>query len=364
MTKRTEEQKQAQTEQTEQTRSLIENMVASLNDHSIDGQEKFWLSDAKWYGPAGAGTKPSLKAFQNGWQRPFLNAFPDKRATMDIFFAEGEYAVASGEVFATHKGEFMGLPGNNRPIRLRYMDFWRVESGKIAENWVLLDIIDFFRQHNIDLLRGKGWDQLGEGSQHNGSNETPTEAAINEPPISETPTGAPKETAINESPTEASMRAAKNKLDNNNGQGQRTRQVVIDMVAALNRHVIDGMEAFWTEDAKWRGPAGGGIKPSLKAFQDGWQRPFLNAFPDKGGTMDVFIADGKYAAATGVVIATHKGDFMGLPGHNKRITLRYMDIWEVVDDKIVDNWVLLDIIDFFRQHDIDLLEGKGWDDYL
>jgi len=154
----TEWNEQRKKEQTEQTRSLIEDMVGSLNEHIIEGQEKFWLPDAKWYGPAGAGTKPNLKAFQNGWQRPFLNAFPDKRATMDIFFAEGEYAVASGEVFATHKGEFMGLPGNNKTIRLRYMDFWRIENDKIVENWVLLDIIDFFRQHDVDLLEGKGWD--------------------------------------------------------------------------------------------------------------------------------------------------------------------------------------------------------------
>ena len=41
------------------------------------------------------------------------------------------------------------------------MDFWRVEDGKIAENYVLLDIIDFFRQIGVDLLDGKGWDNRG-----------------------------------------------------------------------------------------------------------------------------------------------------------------------------------------------------------
>ena len=108
-----------------------------------------------------------------------------------------------------------------------------------------------------------------------------------------------------------------------------------------------------------------GLKNSLKEFQNGWQRPFLNAFPDKGGKPDIFLAEGKYAAATGYVEATHVGEFMGLmgsPDNNKKIRLRYMDFWEVKDGKIVDNWVLLDIIDFFRQHGIDILNGKGWDD--
>ena len=145
-------------------------------------------------------------------------------------------------------------------------------------------------------------------------------------------------------------------------QTEETRRVVQEMLASLNRHVIDGQESYWTPDAKWRGPAGAGLKPSLKAFQDGWQRPFLKAFPTKEGTTDIFIAEGKYAAATGLVKSKHQGEFMGLEGHGKEITLRYMDFWKVENGKIVDNWVLLDLVDFFRQHGIDLLNGKGWDD--
>ena len=145
-------------------------------------------------------------------------------------------------------------------------------------------------------------------------------------------------------------------------QTKETRRVVQEMLDSLNRHVIDGQESYWAPDAKWRGPAGAGLKSSLKAFQNGWQRPFLKAFPDKFGEVDVFIAEGKYAAATGVVRSKHQGEFMGLEGKGKEITLRYMDFWKVENGKIVDNWVLLDLVDFFRQHGIDLLNGKGWDD--
>jgi hypothetical protein len=28
------------------------------------------------------------------------------------------------------------------------------------------------------------------------------------------------------------------------------------MVKALNEHLIDGQEAYWADDAVWRGPAG------------------------------------------------------------------------------------------------------------
>jgi predicted ester cyclase len=55
----------------------------------------------------------------------------------------------------------MGAEGTGKTINLKYMDFWKVEDGKIVENWVLLDVVDFFRQIGIDLLDGKGWDDLG-----------------------------------------------------------------------------------------------------------------------------------------------------------------------------------------------------------
>ncbi len=66
-----------------------------------------------------------------------------------------------GSVTATHSGEFMGAEGTGQTIKLKYMDFWKVEDGKIVENWVLLDVVDFFRQIGVDLLDGKGWDDRG-----------------------------------------------------------------------------------------------------------------------------------------------------------------------------------------------------------
>lgn len=142
-------------------KSVVIRMVEALNQHVIDGQEAFWDKNAQWRGPAGAGLKESLRHFQEGWQRPFLNAFPDKHTVDEIVIGEGNYAAAMGSVTATHAGEFMGADASGRTINLKYMDFWRVENGKIVENWVLLDVIDFFRQVGIDLLEGKGWDERG-----------------------------------------------------------------------------------------------------------------------------------------------------------------------------------------------------------
>jgi predicted ester cyclase len=128
------------------------------------------------------------------------------------------------------------------------------------------------------------------------------------------------------------------------------------MVEALNSHVIEGQEAYWSEDMVWRGPAGIGTLSSLKAFQDGQQRPFLHAFPDKKAVDEVRLGCGQYAASTGVVEGTHLGDWLGIPATGKKVKVRYMDIWRSEGNKLVENWVLIDLIDFMEQIGLNPLE--------
>jgi predicted ester cyclase len=133
-------------------------------------------------------------------------------------------------------------------------------------------------------------------------------------------------------------------------------EIVNNMVDALNNHVIEGQEAFWSEDMVWRGPAGIGTLYGLKGFQDGQQRPFIHAFPDKNAIDEVRFGCGNYAASTGVVEATHLGDWLGIPASGKPVKVRYMDIWRSEGDKLVENWVLIDLIDFMEQIGLDPLE--------
>ena len=132
---------------------LVERMVDALNGHVIDGQEQFWSEDMRWYGPAGIGTKESLRAFQDEHQRPFLHAFPDKRADDEVRFGCGEWAAATGVQYATHAGDYLGVPATGKQVKVRYMDIWRAEGGKLVENWVLIDLVDFLDQIGIDVLQ-------------------------------------------------------------------------------------------------------------------------------------------------------------------------------------------------------------------
>jgi len=57
----------------------------------------------------------------------------------------------------TFAEDWLGIKASNKKIRMRYMDFWRVEedeeSGerKLAENLVLIDILGVLEQCGYDV---------------------------------------------------------------------------------------------------------------------------------------------------------------------------------------------------------------------
>jgi len=140
-----------------------------------------------------------------------------------------------------------------------------------------------------------------------------------------------------------------------------TRHVIESMVDGLNDHRIEDIGAFFAENFCWWGNQGCGTKIGLQAFQDNWQRPFQAAFSDKVCIDEARLFMGEWAAAFGRQEAVHSGLFMGIAPTGKRVEIRYMDFWKVVDGKIVENWVMVDFPHVMAQLGVDIFNGEGWE---
>lgn len=149
--------------------------------------------------------------------------------------------------------------------------------------------------------------------------------------------------------------------DTDMSKTENTRAVIESMVDGLNDHRIDDIGQFFAENFRWMGNRGCGIKAGLKAFQDNWQRPFQAAFSDKVCVDEARLFMGEWAAAFGRQEATHSGAFMGIAPTGKRVTIRYMDFWKVEDERITDNWVMVDFPDVMAQLGADVFAGEGWE---
>jgi len=144
---------------------LIVDMINHLIKYPSQGgpevmeADRFWHPKVSWYGPAGIGTARGMSGFRNWHQIPFLAAMPDRGQYEDEvthhFFGDGPFAAVTGwpNMAQTHSADgWLGLPPTGKKVTLRSLDFWRVEAGKIRENWVLVDLLDVYRQLGLDVF--------------------------------------------------------------------------------------------------------------------------------------------------------------------------------------------------------------------
>jgi len=151
-------------EQAQATRRHVVEMLEHMKRHPDQGpeamqMERFWHEKFSWYGPAGIGTGRGVAGFRHWHQIPFLRAMPDRgkhnQNTNQHFFTEGAYAAVTGwpNMAQTLSGDgWLGIAPTGKRVTLRSLDFWRLEKGRIRENWVLVDLLDLFQQIGVDVF--------------------------------------------------------------------------------------------------------------------------------------------------------------------------------------------------------------------
>jgi len=69
----------------------------------------------------------------------FRRGFPDVVSTIEDIIAEGDKVVARWRSRATHQGEYMGTPASGKEVQLTGISIYRIEGGKIAQEWSVED---------------------------------------------------------------------------------------------------------------------------------------------------------------------------------------------------------------------------------
>ncbi|MBA3386820.1 MAG: ester cyclase [Chthoniobacterales bacterium] len=89
-------------------------------------------------GPGRAGLKDAISAF--------VSAFPDLHWTIDEQIAEGEKVVSRFTMTGTHRGEFLGIPATDRPIKVWGVVIDVVRDGRFAESRIIMDSLSLMQQ--------------------------------------------------------------------------------------------------------------------------------------------------------------------------------------------------------------------------
>ena len=281
--------------------------------------------------PLGTTTGPT-----DFWSRvyaPLLAAMPDLERRDFIVMAgprwgdgkSGNWAGLGGNFIGTFAAPWLGIPATGKPVFMRYHEYFRVEDGKVVEMEGLWDIPQIMLQAGVWPMApqlGVEWMCPGP-ADGKGVITTPFD------------------------PERASASV----------------QLVWDMLHDLQRGDADnpdrGLGGHWHDQANWYGPTGVGSARGHGGIANAVLKGFRRGLSDNARHLDegVFFGDRNLVAFTGWPsgTATHSGDgFLGLAPTNRRFARRSLDFWRVESGKIRENWVMIDMIDLYRQLGVDV----------
>ena len=75
----------------------------------------------------------------------------------------------------------------------------------------------------------------------------------------------------------------------------------------------------------------------------------FSAFPDLVYNINDIIAEGDKVVMSLTSVATHKGEFQGIPPTGKHVSFNSVDIFRVVNGKITDEWSFPDQLSLMQQ---------------
>ncbi len=86
--------------------------------------------------------------FQNFFH-DWFTAVPDFAYNLKNIIVNDEFVWVYGQYTGTQTGEWLGIPATNKTYQFDAVDIFRIEDGKLAEHWDVLDIHTLFTQLGV-----------------------------------------------------------------------------------------------------------------------------------------------------------------------------------------------------------------------
>ena len=142
------------------TLDAINRMVADISDWALpmtleEELARTWNDDMLWWGPTGIGASYTIERYAKQHSGPFRDAFKERQFNGHIAkLAEGHYGGFFGwpNLTLIHKGGFMGMPATGQPGDMRVIDIYRRDGDMLAENWIFIDLLHFWKMQGVDIL--------------------------------------------------------------------------------------------------------------------------------------------------------------------------------------------------------------------
>jgi predicted ester cyclase len=250
-----------------------------------------------------------------------LKGFPDYYRKVEDITAEGDKVWVHSTTKMTHTGEFRGVAPTGNKVTITGLNIYRIVDGKMVEGWSVTDSLDLLTQLGLIEYTDKGKKFLPE--------------AI-----------TPQRSILKRENVKIEKRRL-NTLDKN-------KAIIRSLYEADNKKDLSILDELLSPDffeitLQMRGPE------AYKQFE----MSFFKGFPNWYETINDIIAEGDkvwvYFKATG----THTGNFRKFTPTGKKITITAVQMWRLVDGKVVEKQTVADELTAFIQLGVIVYTEKG-----
>ncbi len=121
-----------------------------------DHLRETWHDDMIWWGPAGIGAAYTVQRYTRQHAGPFNAHLSDGYRFNGHLcrLAEGHFGGFFGWANLTlrNSGGYLGMTASPGFADMRVVDLYREEGGKLAENWIFIDILHYLAMQGLDVL--------------------------------------------------------------------------------------------------------------------------------------------------------------------------------------------------------------------
>ncbi|MEO9824905.1 MAG: hypothetical protein ABJF50_10875 [Paracoccaceae bacterium] len=277
------------------------------------------------------------EGFATDFLEPLQAAFAHLTRTDYIAFGgafeDGTWVTSTGYYTGHFTAPWFGIAPSGALAHLRFGEFHRMKDGQAVESYIYLDIPELM-------------------------------IAVGQWPIKESPGKDRGYTGYLAGPI------PQNGLQWRDSDSKRSASSYA-MVTEMLRSLATPDEAwrpYWHDNMLWYGPAAFGSFVGIDNFA-GFQVPFEGAFSEWiGGSVQgsetkhfARFADGDYIASGGwpSLNMIQAKPFLGQPVTDKRLYMRVCDWWRRDGDKLMENWVFVDIPHVLLQMGFDVFAPEN-----
>ena len=137
--------------------ALLKNpKSADLGITEAERLAKVWHEDMIWWGPDGIGATYTIPRYLKQHSEPFQDGLHTgyKFNGHLCRMAEGSFGGFFGWANLTvfNSGGYLGMTKGPGPSEMRVVDLYRIQDGKLAENWIFIDVLHYLFLQGLDVL--------------------------------------------------------------------------------------------------------------------------------------------------------------------------------------------------------------------